>query len=128
MKDQESLKRKERAGYLTLSYTFEESAKHNFDQKYIRAAIDLGYNSIELKVKALLLKALDELPGSHGGLISKFGEYYVITNKVSREIGHKLNQALSLRNKARYDPQVKLTTEDWELFLFLFAELSKFLK
>ncbi|MHA1649524.1 MAG: nucleotidyltransferase domain-containing protein [Candidatus Helarchaeota archaeon] len=86
MKNQDELKKKEIEGYINLSNIFEESAKYCFNQRFIRAAIDLGYNSIELKIKALLLKRLNDLPGTHGGLVSKFGQYYVRTKKISKEI------------------------------------------
>ncbi len=127
MMDLDDLKKKEIEGYIKLSSTFEESARVCFNQNYIRAAIDLGYNAIELKVKALLLKILKDLPGTHGGLVSKFGEHYIQTKKIPKEIGHKLNEALSLRNKARYDPQAKLVNDDWNLISLLNTELLKVL-
>ncbi len=124
MKNKSALKRKEITGYLELSDTFEEDARACFDNKRFRATIDLGYNSIELKIKALLLMKLDELPSSHGGLISKFGEIYITPKKVNEKIGKKLHKALRLRNMARYDPQAEFTSDHCSQILTLITELS----
>ena len=128
MKNEDELKRREIEGYIKLSVLFEEDARDCLERNRIRATIDLGYNSIELKIKALLLKKLDDLPGSHGGLISKFGEKYIITKEYEAEIGKNLHKALRLRNKARYDPQADLTTENCSFILSLITELSNLLK
>ncbi|NVM53488.1 MAG: HEPN domain-containing protein [Candidatus Helarchaeota archaeon] len=128
MKNEDELKRREIEGYVKLSVLFEKDARDSFERDRIRAAIDLGYNSIELKIKALLLRKLDDLPGSHGGLISKFGEIYIITKEYEEEIGKKLHKALRLRNKARYDPQADLTTENCSFILSFISELSNLLK
>lgn len=128
MNSEDDLKQKEIEGYLKLSDEFESDAKELFKLKRFRATIDIGYNSIELKVKSFLLKVLNDLPGSHGGLISKFGEYYVKTKKIPQELGRKINQALALRNKARYDPLATLTSDDCSFILTAITELAKYCK
>ncbi len=127
MKDEEKLKKKEIEGYIDLSEIFMNDAQECFKRNRIRATIDLAYNALELKIKALLLNLLEDLPGSHGGLISKFGELYIMTKKIPKELGKNLNIALSLRNKARYDPLAILTKENGDFILSLIKELSKFL-
>lgn len=127
MKNKNELKTKEIQSLIELADEFEIYAREVFELKRTRPVIDLGYNSIELKIKALLLKILKDLPGSHGGLIAKFGELYIVTKKIPQELGRKINKALALRNKARYDPSANLTSDDCETILSLITELSDYL-
>ncbi len=126
MKKGEELKEKEIEGYIALSELYESDAQECFERNRIRATIDLGYNSLELKVKALLLKSIDDLLGSHGGLVSKLGELYILTSKIPKEFGKNLNKALSLRNKPRYDPLASIPKENGEFILSLIREITKF--
>ncbi|MHA1145097.1 MAG: HEPN domain-containing protein, partial [Candidatus Helarchaeota archaeon] len=127
MVDDQVAKKKIIKALFNLSRSFQEDATECFKMKRYRATIDLGYNSIELAVKGLLLKEKDDLPGSHGGLIAKFGELFVLTNKIPNEIGKKINQALASRNKARYDPEVVITENDSKFILDLRDELEQYL-
>jgi len=45
-------------------------------------------------------------------MVSLFGQLYVKTKEVGREIGWGLNTALKLRNMARYKPDALLSEED----------------
>ena len=73
--------------------------------------IDAAYNAAELCVKGLLLLRLDDIPGSHGGLVGKFGELYVQTGELPRELGRRLNKGLDARAAARYDYAAQITEE-----------------
>jgi len=42
-----------------------------------RVAVDVGYNAVELCIKALILLRAGEIPRTHGGIVKKFGEIYV---------------------------------------------------
>ena len=54
-----------------------DAARDSLRNGYPRLAVDAAYNSAELGVKAMLLFRLDDIPGSHGGVVGKFGELYV---------------------------------------------------
>ena len=95
-----------------LAEEYLESAKEVLSRKRVRLAIDAAYNAAELAAKALVLLKQDDLPGSHGGIVSLFGQLYVKTDEVNKEIGRKLNLALKLRNEARYKPNTSLTEEN----------------
>jgi len=88
-----------------------------------RAAIDLGQNAVELLLKALILARGGSLPRSHGGYIQRFGELYVLTGEVDREIVSKLYRVLELRNKARYDPDYNPSETDVDEVLQAYREL-----
>ena len=92
---------------LDLAEEYYEYAAKCTQQLMYKAAIDLGQNSIELILKALILAKSETLPRSHGGYIQKFGELYIVKGEVKREIVTKLYRALELRNKARYDPDYR---------------------
>jgi len=96
----------------SLAEEYLDSAKEVLERGRIRLAIDAAYNAAELAAKALILLKQDDLPGSHGGVVSLFGQLYGKTKEVDPELGRKLNRALKLRNEARYRPGALLTKED----------------
>lgn len=81
--------------------------------------MDAAYNAAEFAAKGLILLKQDDLPGSHGGIVSLFGQLYVKTKKIGKEIGRGLNTALKLRNVARYKPDALLLEEDAKDVLYL---------
>jgi uncharacterized protein (UPF0332 family) len=96
---------------LAKRYYIEESAKSG----HLRLIIDGVFNSVELIVKAFLLKRLDDIPGSHEGVVTKFGELYIKEGKLERSIGRRLSQALQLRNYwARYRYDKIIEKKDFE--------------
>ncbi len=95
-----------------LSEEYLESAREVFNNNRIRLSIDAAYNAVELAAKALILLKNDDLPGSHGGVVSLFGQLYVKTGEIEVGIGRRLNTSLKIRNGARYKPNVMLTKED----------------
>ena len=74
-------------------------------------AIDAAYNAAELAAKGLILLKQNDLPGSHGGVVSLFGRLYVKTNAIEKSVGRSLNLALKLGNEARYRPNAVLNRE-----------------
>ncbi|MCS7178984.1 MAG: HEPN domain-containing protein [Anaerolineae bacterium] len=101
-------------GLARLAEEYLESAREVLERGRFRLAIDAGYNAAELAAKALILRKQDDVPGSHGGIVSLFGALYVKTGEVDAELGRRLNRALQLRNEARYRPGARLTKEDAE--------------
>jgi uncharacterized protein (UPF0332 family)/predicted nucleotidyltransferase len=97
-----------------LAEEYLDSAREVFENKRIRLAVDAGYNAAELAAKGLILLDQDDLPGSHGGIVSTFGQMYVKTAKIDKSIGRELNRALQLRNMARYKPDSTLGSKDAE--------------
>jgi uncharacterized protein (UPF0332 family) len=61
---------------------------------------------------------MDKIPTSHGGVVIKFGEIYIIKEGlVERNVGRAMNKALALRNKSRYDRHALIgSTEAKEVF------------
>ncbi|MFQ6126995.1 MAG: HEPN domain-containing protein [Candidatus Heimdallarchaeota archaeon] len=125
----DKIKQKEIQALRNLAEEFLMGAKENLREERLRIAIDAGYNAIELCVKALLLLKMDELPSSHGGILTKFGELYIKSNEIQRELGRRINQAIILRSKARYDTLAVFTLEDGEFIIqtadSLFQEVEK---
>lgn len=95
-----------------LAEEYLESAEEVLDRGRLRLAIDAAYNACELAAKGLILLKQDDLPGSHGGVVSSFGQLYVKTGEVEKQIGRDLNLALKLRNEARYKPGALLRREN----------------
>lgn len=108
-----------------LAEEYLESAGEVLPRNRIRLAIDAAYNAAELAAKGLILLKQDDLPGSHGGVVSLFGNLYVKTNELDRKVGRDFNLALKLRNEARYKPNVLLTIEDAKMILNLADDLIK---
>ncbi|MEW6674987.1 MAG: HEPN domain-containing protein [Nitrospirota bacterium] len=102
-----------------LAEEYLESAEDVLEKGRMRLAIDAGYNSAELSAKALILLKEDDLPGSHGGIVSLFGQLFIKTEEINKDVGRTLNMALELRNKARYKPNVSFSKDDTDLVLNL---------
>jgi uncharacterized protein (UPF0332 family)/predicted nucleotidyltransferase len=109
---EKDLKRAAANHYLSLAQEYSASAKDSIEREHYRLGVDGAYNSAELAVKGLLVLEVNDLPGSHGGIAQKFGELYVKSGAVKREIGRKLNRCLDLRNSARYKFTAKVGKED----------------
>jgi len=114
--------------YLSLAQEYYDSAKDAIERGHHRLGLDGAYNSAELAVKGLLVLKIDDIPGSHGGIAQNFGELYVKSGAIGREVGRKLNRCLNLRNAARYKFTAIVTREDSELVLGLARDLISFLE
>lgn len=110
--EEDVLRRKEAAGYLTLAEYYLEGATRNLKAGDYRITVDTGYNAAELAVKGLLILRTGELPGSHGGLVQMFGKHYALQDPELKTAGRRLHLALEKRNKARYDVHAEITRED----------------
>lgn len=123
--DKETLKKEALIGLMALSKEYLLSAEDTAGVGHWRLATDAAYNALELTAKALLLKKLDDLPGSHGGIVNKFGELYVKSGEVPYSIGRDLHNALLLRNRARYKWETKISKNEYEEVHSLVKELTK---
>lgn len=119
----ENLKLSAANHYLSLAQEYYDSAKDGIERGHYRLGLDGAYNSAELAVKGMLILKIADLPGSHGGIAQSFGELYIKSGIIRREIGRKLNRCLDLRNAARYKFTAKVTKEDAELVLNLAGDL-----
>lgn len=111
--------------YLELSEEYLNYARDALAQGKLRLAIDSGYNSCELLVKALIISAGASLSSSHGGIVTQFGKLFVLTGELPQELGRSLNLSLELRAKARYKPKTDLSPTDAEVVVSLAGELLK---
>jgi len=105
--------RREAEDLLELAQTYLTMARSLLIPEALRGAIDLAYNAGELCVRAFLLLRLEELPRTHSGLVQKFSELLIKKEKaIPADLGRSLNQALTRRNRSRYDPHAVLTEGD----------------
>lgn len=119
----EDLKREERGNLIGLAEEYLAGATHALTADQTRIAVDASYNAAELAVKSMVLERDDDLPGSHGGLVGRFGEVYVKPGIVDRSLGGRLNQALERRNHARYRFHASIGVADAEQVIDLAGEL-----
>lgn len=113
------------ADYLDLAEEYLNYARDALGTGKLRLAIDSGYNSSELLVKALIMSTGSSLSSSHGGIVTQFGKLFVLTGELSQELGRTLNLSLELRAKARYKPRTDLSHRDAEVVVSLAEELLK---
>jgi uncharacterized protein (UPF0332 family) len=113
--------------YLSLAEQYLEGARRNLSEGDLRVAIDAAYNCSELSAKALIVLKGVEIPGSHGGVVKRFGALYVLSGELPEEFNRGLKRHLELRNRARYDPHVEITTEGAKGVIDLAGEMVKFL-
>lgn len=111
MEDKEAI-RLEANDYLNLGEEFINYGKGAYDRGEYRNAVDDTYNGMELLIKTLILLKGEGLAHSHGGIIQQFGKLYVVSGEIAKEFGKRINKALILRGKARYDPKADITEAD----------------
>lgn len=102
----DTLKRKEIETLYGLAGKYLRAAKalaQTDDEGQWRAAIDTGYNAIELCAKAFLRDVMDTLPRTHGGIQQMFSDKYIKTGKFPHDFAHDLGLSLNFRHSARYD-------------------------
>ena len=85
--EREEMLRREAEGYLDLAETYFESFKMLKQANMYRVAVDVGYNAVELCIKALILLRAGEIPRTHGGIVKKFGEIFMKSGEIPSEIG-----------------------------------------
>jgi uncharacterized protein (UPF0332 family) len=94
---------------------------------HLRLAADAAYNAAELCLKGLLYFKLNDIPGSHTGVVDKFGELYCKPEILPRELGRRVRQGLEIRSQARYRPTAEITAEKAGHNLALARELIRHL-
>jgi len=93
-----------------------------------RFVVDAAYNAAELAIKALVVLKGETLAKTREGLLSQFGRLYVRVGLVEHDILPKLYHALTLRNRARYDPRAVLTEREAIEVIRLAERLTKILR
>lgn len=121
--DEKKLRQAESRGYLELAEEYLDGAKGTMEVGHNRLAVDAAYNAAKLCAKGFLVLELEDMPSSHGGVILKFGEIYIKTGKQPRKLGRHLNQALAMRNKARYDRHATVGKTEAEFVMELAEEM-----
>lgn len=120
---QDEIKRAAARDLAALAREYLEASEEATERGRHRLAADGGYNAAELAAKGLILLKVDDLPGSHGGIVQLFGSLYVQSGEVDRELGRQLNTALRLRNLARYRYDAIVSRQDVEAVLRLAKQL-----
>jgi len=108
---QKELLRKESQNYLDLAREYLREAQNSIKANDLRLGVDGAYNACELCIKGLLLLRLGEIPKTHGGIIQKFGEIYIKSGIIGKDVGREVNLGLDLRNRARYDFHAQIAKE-----------------
>ena len=109
---EEELLRKESQNYLDLAREYLREAQNSIKANDLRLGVDGAYNACELSIKGLLLLKLGEIPKTHGGIIQKFGEIYIKSGVMGKDVGREVNLGLDLRNRARYDFHAQIAPEN----------------
>ena len=118
----------ERARALSrLAEEYASSARRCADMGMLRLALDAWHNAVELLLKALIMLKGRPLPRTHGGYVHVFGEIYVRSGEVRKNIIRDLMIGLEARNKARYEPDYTPGPRELELLERLYHELSELL-
>ena len=87
-----------------------------FEKKFYREAVSREYYSMFHAAQSLLI--LKEIyPKSHKGVLQKFGEEFVKSGIVEKQLGHILAQAETMRLKADYDVGIPIAKEECEEIL-----------
>lgn len=111
-KEKDKIKRENCKHLKRLGQEYLEAVANAKKEGFFRLAVDGAYNTAELAMKGLILLIEDDLPGSHGGIVGRFGELYVKSGKFERAIGRQINQSLELRNQARYKFSARIGKEE----------------
>jgi len=101
--NEDEFKVNEMNGYLNMAQEYLDVAQNSLNEGKFRVAVDTAFNVAEICTRALLLLKLEDIPASHGGVVNKFSELYVMTGLASKKIGRNLNIMMEFRSKARYD-------------------------
>lgn len=122
----QNLRFQEASGWRQLSREYLKNAKQNKDLKIWRIAVDAGYNSAELCVKALLALRLKKgMPTRHAGIVQKFGQLYIKDGVIPVDINDRLRKGLRLRNEARYNPLAEIGQAEASAVISLAQDLLK---
>ncbi len=120
---QEEIKRAAVRDLVMLGREYLEASEEALERGHLRLTADGAYNAAELAAKGLILLKVDDLPGSHGGIVQVFSSLYVQTGEVDRELGRQMNTALRLRNAARYRYDITVARQEAEEILALARRL-----
>lgn len=119
----DELRRAVLMGKHRLAANYLRVARYVYEHGDYRQAADLAYNAAETTVKALLLLETEELPRTHGGLVTRFGDLYVRTGKLPSDVGRDLHMALEVRARARYAEDTFISETDARTVLTLAERL-----
>lgn len=108
---EKELLRKESQNYLDLAREYLREARNSIKANDLRLGVDGAYNACELFIKGLLLLRLGQIPKTHGGIIQKFGEIYIKSGIMEKDVERQVNLGLDLRNRARYDFHAQINKE-----------------
>lgn len=125
---EEEMQKGEAQNYLSIATEYLDSSRSNLKLENYRLIIDGAYNAAELAAKGLLILEGEEIPKRHGSVIRVFSKIYIKPEKLPREIGRSFNQALRLRNQARYEYHATITEKQAKDILNLAEKLVKALE
>jgi len=76
-----------------------------------RSAVDRAYYAMFHASRAALHMDSLELPKTHAGLRNLFGQHFLITDKLPKDLGKWLSQAFRLRQRGDYEVHAEIEEE-----------------
>lgn len=73
------------------------------ERESYRSAVDRGYYAMFHAVRAALHNEGVDLPKSHAGLRNLFGQHFLVTDKLNKDLGRWLGQVFRLRQQGDYE-------------------------
>ena len=110
---------------LRLAREMLSDAKLMLDRESYRSAVDRSYYAMFHAARAALHNEGVDLPKSHAGLRNLFGQHFLVTDKLNRDLGRWLGQAFRLRQQGDYEVHADVGREAVEEGI---ANAEKFLQ
>jgi hypothetical protein len=91
-----------------------KDARLMLQQESYRSAADRAYYAMFHAVRAVLFKDGVEIPKTHAGLRNLFGQHFLVTGKLPKDLGRWLGEAFRLRQQGDYEVHTDLSKEPVE--------------
>ena len=96
---------------LRLATEMLSDAKLMLESDSYRSAVDRAYYAMFHAARAALHTESAVLPKSHAGLRNLFGQHFLVSGKLSKDLGQWLGQAFRLRQQGDYEVHADVSEE-----------------
>jgi len=87
------------------------AAEHLLQHGYYEDASSRAYYSM-FHAASALLEARGVYTSTHGGVVSRFGQYWIQTGEAPPDLGRAFNEAQQRRARSDYEPASSISAED----------------